>query len=172
MALIACAECGNQVSAEANACPSCGYPVAERERNDPAAPPPATQAKAVAAVGAQSVLLEVRPSWWTFGWHLLFFWLLVPLLIALYRRHSFVMRIYTDRVSVEEGFFAKETSEFFIKDIRSVDVRQGVWGRLVGIGDVTISTAATVDAAEEARGVPQPNRIKDLLIAQRQQSTT
>jgi uncharacterized membrane protein YdbT with pleckstrin-like domain len=105
-------------------------------------------------------------------WHLLFFWLLVPLLVALYRRHSFVMRIYTDRVSVEEGFFAKESSEFFIKDIRSIDVRQGVWGRLVNIGDVTISTAATVDAAEEARGVPQPNRIKDLLIAQRQKATT
>lgn len=173
MALIACSECGKQVSTEAKACPSCGYPVAQRERNDSAAAPqPVTQAGVVAAVGAQSVQLEVRPSWWTFGWHLLFFWLLVPLLIALYRRHSFVMRIYTDRVSVEEGFFAKESSEFFIKDIRSIDVRQGVWGRLVGIGDVTISTAATVDAAEEARGVPQPNRIKDLLIAQRQQSTT
>jgi len=172
MALITCPECGNQVSTEANACPSCGYPVAQRERSDPAVPPPATQARAVAAVGTQSVLLEVRPSWWTFGWHLLFFWLVVPLLVALYRRHSFVMRIYADRVSVEEGFFAKESSEFFIKDIRSIDVRQGVWGRLVGIGDVTISTAATIDAAEEARGVPQPNRIKDLLIAQRQQSTT
>jgi membrane protein YdbS with pleckstrin-like domain len=172
MALITCPECGNQVSTEANACPSCGYPVAQREHSDPVSLPPATQATAVASVGAQSVLLEVRPSWWTFGWHLLFFWLLVPLLVALYRRHSFVMRIYTDRISVEEGFFAKETSEFFIKDIRSVDVRQGVWGRLVGIGDVTISTAATVDAAEEARGVPHPNRIKDLLIAQRQQSTT
>jgi hypothetical protein len=33
--------------------------------------------------------LVVRPSWWTFGWHLMFFWLLVPLLVALYRRHSF-----------------------------------------------------------------------------------
>lgn len=172
MALIACAECGNQVSTEANACPSCGYPVAQRERTGSAATTTANQARAVAAVDAQSVLLEVRPSWWHFGWHLLFFWLVIPLLVALYRRHSFVMRIYADRISVEEGFFAKEISEFFIKDIRSVDVRQGVWGRMVGIGDVTISTAATVDAAEEAPGVPHPNRIKDLLIAQRQQSST
>lgn len=195
MALITCTECGNPVSTEANACPSCGYPVAQRERSDAAAPLPATQATAVAAVGAQSVLLEARPSWWNFvghfllfllvvslliafvphswwniGWLLLLVWPVVLLFNALYRRHSFVMRIYTDRVSVEEGFFAKEGSEFFIKDIRSVDVRQGVWSRLVGIGNVTISTAATVDAAEEARGVPHPNRIKDLLIAQRQQS--
>lgn len=170
MALIACPECGNQVSTEAKACPACGFPLAGR--SDAAALSPAAQADAVEAVGAQSVLLEVRPSWWNYGWHLLFCWLLVPLLVALYRRHSFVMRIYADRVSVEEGFWAKESSEFFIKDIRSIDVRQGVWGRLVGIGDVTISTAATVDAAEVAQGVAQPTRIKELLISQRQQTTT
>ncbi len=167
MALIACPECAQEISTEARMCPACGYPLAERSA---AVPSPAAQAGALAAVDTQSVLLEVRPSWWNFGWHLLFCWLLVPLLIALYRRHCFVMRIYSDRVSVEEGFWSKESSEFFIKDIRSIDVRQGVWGRLVGIGDVTISTAATVDAAEEARGVAQPKRIKELLIAQRQQS--
>ena len=154
-------------STEAQACPACGYPLAKRSA---AAPSIEAQARAVDAVDTQSVLLEVRPSWWNFGWHLLFFWLLVPLFIALYRRHLFEMRIYSDRVSVEEGFWSKETSEFFIKDIRSIDVRQGIWGRLVGIGDVTISTAATVDAAEVARGVAQPKRIKELLIAQRQQS--
>ena len=125
---------------------------------------------AIDAESAGLVLLEVRRSWWTLGWDLLFSWLLVPLLIALYLRHSWVMRIYPDRVAVEEGFFAKESTEFFIRDIRSIDVRQSVWCRLGGIGDVTISAAATVDAAEEARGVPRPNRIKDLLIAQRQQS--
>ena len=173
MALITCPECGKEVSKEAKACPACGFPVAER--SDPAAAPPITpaaQASAMDAVDAQAVLLEVRPSWWNFGWHLLFCWLLVPLFIALYRRHSFVMRIYSDRVSVEEGFWSKESSEFFIKDIRSIDVRQGVWGRMAGIGDVTISTAATVDAAEVARGVPNPNQIKELLISRRQQSTT
>ena len=166
MALIACPECGREVSTEASACPACGYPVAERT----SAASPGEQARAVAAVDTQSVLLEVRPSWWNFGWHLLFCWLLLPLAIALYRRHSFRMRIYSDRVSIEEGFWSKETSEFFIKDIRSIDVRQGVWGRMVGIGDVTISTAATVDAAEVARGVAQPNQIKELLISRRQQS--
>ncbi len=170
MALIACPECGKEVSTEAKACPACGYPLAER--SDAAPLSPEAQASAMAVVDRQAVLLEVRPSWWNFGWHLLFFWLLIPLFVALYRRHSFVMRIYSDRVSVEEGFWSKETSEFFIKDIRSIDVHQGVWGRLVGIGNVTISTAATVDAAEEARGVAQPKRIKELLISQRQQSPT
>jgi membrane protein YdbS with pleckstrin-like domain len=169
MALIACPECGKEISTEAKACPACGYPLAERSAA--AIPSTAAQTTAMDAVDTQAVLMEVRPSWWNFGWHLLFFWLLVPLFIALYRRHSFRMLIYSDRVSIEEGFWSKETSEFFIKDIRSIDVRQGIWGRMAGIGDVTISTAATVDAAEEARGVSQPKRIKELLIAQRQSAT-
>ena len=171
MALITCPECGKDVSTEAKACPACGFPVAERNVSLAAPATPAAQAAALDAVDAQAVLLEVRPSWWNFGWHLLFCWLLIPLFIALYRRHSFVMRIYSDRVSVEEGFWSKETSEFFIKDIRSIDVQQGVWGRMASIGDVTISTAATVDAAEVARGVPNPQRIKELLISRRQHST-
>ena len=83
MALIACPECGKEVSTEAAACPGCGYPLAERGRGVAASPE--EQAR---AVDTQEVLLEVRPSWWNFGWHLLFFWLLVPLFIALYRRHS------------------------------------------------------------------------------------
>jgi len=156
MPLINCPECGRQVSTEAQACPACGYPVASK------AP--------VNAPDTQTILLEVRPSWWNFGWHLVFSWLLIPLMVAYYRRNSFVLQIYSDRVSIEEGFFAKETSEFFIKDIRSIDVNQGLWGRMVGIGNVTISTAATIDAAEEAVGVPNPNQIKDLLISRRQQS--
>ena len=170
MALIACPECGREISTDAKACPMCGYPLAER--NAPAPASPEAQISAMDAVDTQAVLLEVRPSWWNYGWHLLFCWLLVPLFIALYRRHSFVMRIYSDRVSIEEGFWAKETSEFFIKDIRSIDVRQGIWGRMVGIGDITISTAASVEAAEAALGVSRPKQIKELLIAQRQQSTS
>jgi len=90
------------------------------------------------------------------------------LFVALYRRHTYVMKIYSDRVSIEEGFWSKEKSEFFIKDIRSIDLRQGFWGRVIGVGDVTISTAATVDAAETAVGVADPDKIKDLLIELRQ----
>ena len=168
MALIDCPECSHKVSTRATACPACGYPLADHTEMDPQ--PSVARTGDAELIGPQTVLRELRPSWWNFGWHLLFCWLLVPLLIALYRRHSFVMRIYSDRVSVEEGFWSKESSEFFIKDIRSIDVRQGVWGRIVGIGDVTISTAASVEATEEASGVAEPRQIKELLNSLRQQS--
>ena len=82
MSLIACTECGKQVSTEANTCPSCGCPVPKQARNDPAAPTNATPAVVPGAPGAQSVLLQVRPSWWNFSWHLVLFVVVVPLLIV------------------------------------------------------------------------------------------
>jgi uncharacterized membrane protein YdbT with pleckstrin-like domain len=145
---------------------------------------------------SEEILLKVRPSWWNFSWHwvvlliavlVLFFlvprdywnvgwlvigtWLLFSTLHSLYHRKSFVMRIYSDRVTIVEGFLSLEISEFFIRDIRSIDVRQSVWGRIVNIGDLTISTSATSEASEVAEGVPGPNRIKDLLITRRRQSS-
>ena len=156
MALIACPECGREVSREATACPQCGYPVAERL---------AAAGTPTPSVGA---LLEVRPSWWNFFWHFVFAWLIVPLVVALWKRNSLVLRVYHDRVKLERGLLRKEYREFFIGDIRSLDVDQGVFGRLFGFGDLTISTAATVDAAEVMPGLPHPLRIKDLIMAQRQ----
>ena len=155
MALMNCPECGREVSREAAACPQCGYPVAERLRSAAQATP-----------GAE-VLLEVRPSWWNFFWHFVFAWLIVPLVIAVWKRHALVLRIYPDRVKLERGVLSKEHRAFFIGDIRAVDVDQGLLGRMLGFGDLTISTAATVDAAEFMPGVPHPLAIKDLIMAQR-----
>jgi membrane protein YdbS with pleckstrin-like domain len=156
MALINCPECGREVSREATACPQCGYPVAER------------LADAANTTRGVELLLEARPSWWNFFWYLVFFWLIVPLLIALWKRNSLVLRVYHDRVKLERGLLSKEYRELFINDIRSVDVDQGLLGRLCGFGDLTISTAATVDPAEIMPGLPHPLHIKDLIIAQRQ----
>jgi hypothetical protein len=36
------------------------------------------------------------------------------------------------------------------------------------MGDVTISTAATVDASEQMTGIPHPHDIRDLILQQRE----
>ena len=58
--------------------------------------------------------------------------------------------------------------ELFMRDIRSIDIDQSLLGRMVGIGDITIATAASADAVESVEGVPNPQHIRDLIIAQRQ----
>ncbi|HTS16985.1 MAG TPA: PH domain-containing protein [Verrucomicrobiae bacterium] len=154
MALIDCPECGRQVSTAAAACPSCGYPVASL---------PQPQALAE----QNKLLAEVRPSWWHFFWHLFFFWLIIPPIVAWFRRNSVVLRIYPGRIVLERGLVSKSSRELIARDIRSIEIDQGIIARMVGIGDLTISTAATVDPDEEIEGIPNPKAVRDLIVAQR-----
>jgi len=159
MALINCPECGKQVSTAAKACPSCGFPVTEKVGQ-----PVETSAK---AAPRDELLAEVRPSWWNYFWHLFFFFLIVPPIIAVCRRASIILRVYTNRVTLERGLFSKCYQDFIPRDIRSIDIDQSFLARLVGIGDMTISTAATVEAAEKIEGIPDPKGVRELILAQR-----
>lgn len=166
MALINCPECGKQVSTAAQACPSCGYPIAERLAQSPEAQPVA----ATPAADPNAALLAVRPSWWGFFWYLFFFFLIVPPIIAAIRRAGTVLRIYPHRITLERGLFSKCYRDFNLQDIRSIDVDQSFFQRMVGVGSLTLSTAATVDAEEELRSIPDPMGVRELILRQRQTS--
>jgi uncharacterized membrane protein YdbT with pleckstrin-like domain len=126
-----------------------------------------------AKIAAQSqpapdtLLAEVRPSWWKFFWYLVFCWLVIPMIVAWARRASVVLRVYPGRVTLERGLLSKSYREFDARDIRSVEIDQGILARMVGIGDLTISTAATVDPDEEIEGIPDSKAVRDLILAQR-----
>ena len=162
MALIDCPECRQPVSTAARTCPHCGYPVAEK-----VSPVPSAEAAPAPNAGRSEVLTEVRPSWWGYFWHLFFFWLIVPPIVAYFRRAATVLRIFPDRITLERGLFSKCYQDYNPRDIRSIDVDQNFFQRLVGIGDITISTAATVDAAEQLKSIPDPKGVRDLILAQR-----
>jgi len=160
MPLIDCPECQKPVSTEAHACPNCGYPVAEKLAQQPAA---------AAEPGPQSgePLAEIRPSWWGYFWHLFFFWLIVPPIIAHFHRLATVLRVFPDRISLARGLLSKSYQDYNPRDIRSIDVDQGFFQRIVGIGDLTISTAATAEGSEQIRSIPDPLGVRDLILAQR-----
>ncbi len=165
MSLIECPECHKPVSTSARACPNCGYPVAEKlAASEGAGGVPA------GAAPEKQLLAEVRPSWWGYFWYLFFFWLLIPPLIAYLKRGATVLRIYPERITVERGIFSKCYQDLNPRDIRSIDLDQSFFDRLVNIGDLTISTSATVDAAEQLRSIPDPKAVRELIIAQRQAS--
>jgi membrane protein YdbS with pleckstrin-like domain len=155
MPLIPCPECGREVSTEAKACPACGFPVAEKVASP-------------ALVQADELLAEVRPSWWRYFWWLCFSWLIVPFFVAWIKRRATLLRVYRERVTLKRGIFSKCERELFMRDIRSVDIDQSFLGRLANVGDLTIATAASADAVEFVEGVPDPKRIRDLIVAQRQ----
>ena len=155
MALIACPECGREVSTAAKTCPACGFPVAEKQPVSANAP-------------TDELLAEVRPSWWRYFWWLCFAWLIVPFIVAWVKRSTVVLRIYRERITLTRGLMSKCEREFFMRDVRAIDIDQTLFGRMAGIGDITISTAASADGTETVEGVPNPQRIRDLIITQRQ----
>jgi uncharacterized membrane protein YdbT with pleckstrin-like domain len=116
----------------------------------------------------EKLLLEVRPSWWNFFWHFVFFWLIIPLIIALWKRWALVLRVYESRVSLEKGILSKNFIELFIKDVRTINIKQGLLQRIFKIGDVMVASAGTAGYEILAYGLPGPKRIKDLIIGQRQ----
>ena len=161
MPLIDCPDCGKPVSTEAHACPNCGYPVADRLAEKPAADPASPEVHAV------NPLAEVRPSWWAYFWHLFFFWLIVPPIIAYFSRASTVLRIFPNRITLARGLLSKCYRDYNPRDIRSIDIDQGFLQRMVGVGDLTISTAASAEGAEKIKSIPDPMGLRDLILAQR-----
>ena len=161
MALIDCPECGKPVSTAAHTCPNCGYPIAEKLAQEPAA--------SAASPGPERTTLlgEVRPSWWGYFWHLFFFWLIVPPIIAYFRRNATLLCVFPDRITLERGLLSKCYQDYNPRDIRSIDIDQGFLQRVVGIGDLTISTAASVEGAEQINSIPDPKGLRDLILAQR-----
>jgi membrane protein YdbS with pleckstrin-like domain len=118
-------------------------------------------------MNAETPLMEVRPSWWHYFWHLCFFWLLfIPLLVALWKRKSLLLAVYEDRIHVRRGIFNREQKDVFISDVRGVEVAQGFFQRLVGIGDIRIDTAASDDEII-ARGLPRATAVRDLILGRR-----
>jgi hypothetical protein len=161
MALIDCPECRKPVSTAAQACPNCGYPIADK-----LAQQPATVAASPGPESSQQ-LAEVRPSWWGYFWHLFFFWLIVPPIVAYFRRASTVLRIFPERITLARGLLSKCYRDYNPRDIRSIDIDQSFLQRIVGIGDITLSTAATAEGAEQIKSIPDPKGVRDLILAQR-----
>ena len=162
MPLIECPECKKPISSEAHACPFCGYPVAEKVGANPPSP-------ADTGTGGEpgELLLEVRASWWGYFWYWFFCWLIIPPIVAWFRRAAMVIRVYPGRITIERGIFSKCYQDYSLRDIRSIDIDQSVFARMVKIGNITISTAATVDASEQMSGVPNPKEVRDLILTQR-----
>jgi len=75
--------------------------------------------------------------------------------------------VFPNRITIERGVFSKCYQDYLPRDIRSIDVDQHFFARLIGIGNLTISTSATAEASEKIEGIPDPKGIRELILKQR-----
>ena len=70
------------------------------------------------------------------------------------------------RVTAKRGILSKTVDEVNIVHIRSMNVKQGLWGRLWNYGDIFIGTAGTAGIEVTIHGVLNPVGLKELIARQ------
>lgn len=79
-------------------------------------------------------------------------------------RSRFTTLTVTNRRSVlRQGLFARETTEVLHRDVRNIQVNQTTMGRLLGVGDLALSSSGQDELEILVQGVPNPSRIADVI---------
>ena len=110
-------------------------------------------------------------SLWSF-WHLIALGIvllpafgigLVPLVMAYVRYKSTELAVTTKRVIVKHGFISRQTVEINLGKVESIQVDQGVLGRMFDFG--TLVVAGTGASHAPIAGIAQPMEFRKAFIA-------
>jgi len=125
---------------------------------------------------AESTLYEAHPS--MFRNHPLYFVLSV-LLIAAFGVGLLILlgwwiavlgttlTVTDERITLRRGLLSKHTSEVFHSDVRNVQIDQTFGQRIFGVGTIGVSSSGQSGVEIQVAGIPDPQRIKDLIDAHR-----
>jgi uncharacterized membrane protein YdbT with pleckstrin-like domain len=109
----------------------------------------------------ESAILVVQRSWWNYLWHFFFFFLIFPPFVAITGRFSLRLYIFKNRLVLERGILSRRVKELFLKDIRTIDIKQTFPQRIVGIGNLMIATAGTSGYEFVVKGISDPNSVME-----------
>ncbi len=73
------------------------------------------------------------------------------------------LTVTPQRTILRHGILARSTVEVRHRDVRSIEVHQGILQRLFFTGDIAVGTAATAGLEIVAGGIPNPQRVADLI---------
>lgn len=73
------------------------------------------------------------------------------------------LTITNRKITYRQGILSKSLNEVRLIDVRNVLVRQGLFQRMFGVGAVGISTSGQSGIEIEARGIPHPGRVREII---------
>jgi len=129
-----------------------------------------------ALIGGERVLYVGRVSHWALLWP---YWLLgvllLPVVVGLFfliagwiRRATTELAVTNRRVILKVGLLRRDTFELHIQKIESVQVRQGVLGRMLGFGDIEMAGGGI--PAGHASGIADPLGFRRAFLEAQEQS--
>lgn len=90
------------------------------------------------------------------------------LAVVWYRHYSWAYTIDGETIESREGLIARQVRSIRVRDLRNINVKQTLWQRVLGVGDVEFSSAGGSGIEVTFRGVDDPLAVKNL--AQRLQN--
>ena len=92
---------------------------------------------------------------------LLLFLALVTLGFVIFRRFSWKFSINESQVSRQHGIIARNQQSIRINDLRSIELDQGLFQRLFGVGDLSFYSAGSANAEVRFFGITEPVAWRD-----------
>lgn len=165
--LMPCPDCFSQISKRAESCPRCGSVLKTASKPQDASNSFVEPMKE--DISNESEVMLCRPATLHYFWAIVLGIITIPLflvgvLILVYvwiEIHYTTYTITTMRIIIRRGWIAKLQNEVWIKDMRAVNLVQGMWQRLIGVGNVSIGTAATAGTEISIVGIADPQVIID-----------
>lgn len=166
-----CPQCGLDSSPQAQFCSRCGArllapkPAAVREYRLALVRPSMLRCAHSLLVGAIVIgfggyVLEAHHEQWRAGFILMGIGVLI-VIAAILTYRSISWSVTSDRLIEQRGILASHRRELELSDIRSIEVNRRVFQRLLGIGDVTIASAASADFLIRLIDVSRPDAVAE-----------
>ncbi len=165
-----CPFCSEEILATAIKCKHCGEFLDGRSKPTPAASP--VQPKPPSPPQPEKELWKANPSFLAYIPVFIIGTILIPLfgiglliiLYAILSRNTTVFTLTNRRASAKSGIISRKMREVGTKDIRNINVSQGVLGRIFGIGTVEIESAAAAGQGHvQFISVENPLVVRDLV---------
>jgi len=168
--LVPCPDCFELVSKRATVCPHCGAPLASSG--------PAAAGKRgpqdFESFRDEKVIIHCHPSLRNYLGTIALGILTFVVLFGIY----LLLRVWFDtlltryritnlRIVVTKGWIAKSQKEIWIKDMRGANLVQNAWQRIIGVGDISIGTAATAETEICLVGIRRPQAVVNQINALR-----
>lgn len=87
----------------------------------------------------------------------------VLLLVWWFDTRSKTLIVTDKRTVLRRGILSKSLNDIMNQDVRNIQVTQSVFQRLMGVGNVAISSSGQATVEIEAKGIPDPDSVRQFI---------
>lgn len=87
----------------------------------------------------------------------------ILLLVWYLQTLSTTLIVTNEQTTLRKGLLSKNTNDVFHENVRNIQVKQSFFQRLMGVGYVGISSSGQSGLEIEVNGIPDPDRVKEII---------